>query len=288
MLNAAQEIRRKLFGDDNLRLLGGMHLLAAMRSRQGRSDESIRIYEHALRIMETRLDPDDPALIECLADYSQCLVRAGRFEQALQNVDDVIERTGKQFGAAWLAQPLYVRGFIHLQQDRVTEAESLLLAAMHRYLSRMAEHPDVLLHTTMQPSLDHSTYRQSLESVILPLDAAVHPDPNLFTDILMALSETRLAKGDAVQAHNLASRAVELRHAYTDRENWRTLRSKNVLGNVLVQGAEKLQVEGETTDMLRRKGRRLLNETCDGVTTLYGSASPYAKEMCGRAAAAAQ
>ncbi|MGB0714513.1 MAG: protein kinase domain-containing protein [Phycisphaerae bacterium] len=269
----AQAMRREIYGEAHASVNGGMHLLAAMRSRQGRHEESTALYQEVIQRMSRTLPDDDPALIECLADYGEALTRAGQFERALQVLDEVVHRTRDSFGSSWSATPRFRQGLLHFKMQAVELAEKTMREALQLYLARIVDHPQAVMFASRTVAFEQDEYWDKLRRLLVDLPIDQHPDPNLFTEILLGLARCRLSLGDHDRAVQIATAACTAREAYLDSNHWRNWKAKRVLAQARIK-------RGPPDAQAVTEARNSLKDGCDFAIRAFGESSPQAKALC--------
>jgi len=120
-----------------------LHSYAAMFHILGRYEEADSIYHESLSMSESILGPDHQFVTECKRDYSVVLSKLGRYDEALQLMDDVLINAPKQFGSANLSRMQRRVAAIHLEKGDLAETQRWLDMASISHCRQLAiDHPD--------------------------------------------------------------------------------------------------------------------------------------------------
>lgn len=142
LYEAALAMYHKTLGTQHADIARLLHAQAMMRDFQGQIDEAAKLFAESLEMSRSLLGPNHQFVLECMRDYSSLLARLDRFDEAESLMQQVIDKTPRLFGRAWL--PVSIAGLAAVQNKKGDPhgAQRTLGRALAVECERLAEvHP---------------------------------------------------------------------------------------------------------------------------------------------------
>jgi len=179
-LQRAYQLRKALFGDDDLRTAGAAEDLATTDRMRAEYPDAERLFRSSLAVRENQLGRSDPAVAQSLTDLGDCLIRENREHEAepvLRRALAIFRKTEDPLGAE-------TRGYLAEVSQRAgnyAEAAALLREAADIYRQTQGtDTPDYLMttHNLAASLIDSGDLldAEKSERQVLELRRKVDPD----------------------------------------------------------------------------------------------------------------
>lgn len=242
LLEKALDLRQAEPGDSSLELAESLHSSAQLDEAEGRVDQALAAYSHALEIRRAALDRGDPEVAPQVAATLNGLGRVqelqGEFAAAEASQRRALEIQEKVLGKghAEVGLTLMHLGEVLKEVRQHEEAKSYLeraLGTLERHFE--PDHPHiaqarVLLGDTLRFTGDNSAAKAQYEAALSVVETAYGQDHPEVAVVLNKLGNLLIAMDDRPAAIRLHLRALAIREAAYGRDSISVAGSLNNLG----------------------------------------------------------
>jgi eukaryotic-like serine/threonine-protein kinase len=85
-------------GPNRTNVLVTLNNLAKAFAEAGQVDQAIPLYQQTLKLMQEKLEPDDPMTLSCMYNLAMAFKVAGKFDQAIPLFEETLQRRKEKFG----------------------------------------------------------------------------------------------------------------------------------------------------------------------------------------------
>lgn len=234
---AAEDLRRRASGDDDVMVFQDLHERALVYRDQGRPADAERLYLQALQGERRLLGNEHVATLTTMANLGVAWSDQGKFREAEQLYVDALDvaRRVLEDQSPTLQELIHNLGSLYLEQSKYKEAEPLLIQGLdlhRRYLGE--EHPDTITSMNnlglVHQALGRLDDAESLLASALELRTRVQGNEHPLTITGMtSLALLYRARDRDAEAEPLLTKALELRRKIQGDEHPLTITAMNNL-----------------------------------------------------------